>query len=52
MLCTLIFIRNQNLDCIFLLLHCIDPMTADIIAKILLDQEHQRYSGLEIRIVA
>ena len=39
MLCTPIFVHGQNFD---QLLHCIDPMTADIFAKILLNQELQR----------
>ena len=36
MLCTPIFARGQNLDQNFLLLHCINLMIANIIAKILL----------------
>ena len=43
MLCTSIFARGQNLDRIFLLLHCIDLMTADIFAKFLCKARDEGY---------
>ena len=52
MLCTSIFVRGQNLDRKKnLLLYCIDPMAADIFAKILLwpwPKILERYGGLTV----